>query len=65
VQITVGEDRRSRDVSITAEGRKLLKDARRLWRRAQRSFEAELGQQEAAALRTVLRRVAEADFALP
>ena len=64
VKITVGEDRRSRDVSITAEGRDLLKDARRLWRRAQRSFEAELGQQEAAALRTVLHRVAETEFAL-
>jgi DNA-binding MarR family transcriptional regulator len=64
VRLAVGEDRRSREVSLTKEGRKLLDEARRLWRRAQRSFESELGREEAAALRAVLRQVAETVFTL-
>lgn len=61
--LTVGEDRRSREVSLTAAGRKILAETEPLSQRAQAIFEAEIGADEAAKLRTVLRRVAESEFA--
>ena len=64
VRLAVGKDRRSHEVSITAKGRHLIRDARALWEQAQRSFESELGQQEASALRAVLQRIAATEFTL-
>jgi DNA-binding MarR family transcriptional regulator len=64
VQLTVGTDRRSREVSITAHGQRLLASGQELWRRAQQVFEAEIGVETAASLRMMLHRVAGADFAL-
>ena len=64
LRLEVGDDRRSRKVSLTKAGRALLADGRKLWRQAQRSFEDELGQRTAATLRAVLHRVAETNFVL-
>jgi DNA-binding MarR family transcriptional regulator len=64
VRLAVGKDRRNHEVSITAKGRRLIRDARPLWEQAQRSFERELGQQEAATLRAVLQRLAATEFNL-
>ena len=61
--LSVGRDRRSREVSLTEPGRKILAEAKPLWRRAQAIFEAEIGAEEAAGLRTVLKRVAAGGFA--
>jgi DNA-binding MarR family transcriptional regulator len=65
LQLKVGEDRRSREVSLTKAGRDLLAQGRKLWRQAQRSFEDEIGQGTAATLRAMLNRVADTDFVLP
>jgi DNA-binding MarR family transcriptional regulator len=64
VRLEVGEDRRSREVSITQAGRDLLVEGRPLWRRAQRTFEDEIGRETASELRSVLHRVAATEFAL-
>ena len=64
LKLVVGGDRRSREVSITAAGRRALTKGHALWRRAQRTFEDEIGTKEAAALRTMLHRVAATEFAL-
>lgn len=64
VRLAVGKDRRSYEVSITAKGRQLIRDGRLLWEQAQQSFESELGQQEASALRAVLQRIAATEFTL-
>ena len=64
VRLAVGKDRRSHEVSITAKGRQLIRDGRLLWEQAQQSFESELGQQEASALRAVLQRIAATEFTL-
>jgi DNA-binding MarR family transcriptional regulator len=61
--LSVGRDRRSREVSLTESGRNILAEAKPLWQRAQAIFEAEIGPEEAAGLRTVLRRVAASEFA--
>lgn len=61
--LSVGRDRRSREVSLTKSGRKILNDAKPLWQRAQAIFEAEIGSEAAAGLRTVLKQVAESEFA--
>jgi DNA-binding MarR family transcriptional regulator len=50
VQIAVGADPRSRKVSVTAAGRRKLKAALPLWRRAQCEVEAVLGKPEVGAL---------------
>ena len=63
IALTVGADRRSRLVELTAAGRSVLQDARGLWREAQRSFEHAFGPQEAAELRTALGRVAAMEYA--
>jgi DNA-binding MarR family transcriptional regulator len=61
--LAVGRDRRSRDVSITRTGRAILAQAKSLWRDAQVSFETEIGAEEAAQLRSMLKRVAGGAFA--
>ena len=61
--LSVGRDRRSREVSLTKSGRKILAKAKPLWRRAQVIFEAEIGLKKAAGLRAVLNRVAASEFA--
>ena len=64
VRLAVGKDRRSREVSITRAGRATIAEARKYWRRAQRAFEGELGADTSAMLRSVLQRVAAAEFPL-
>jgi DNA-binding MarR family transcriptional regulator len=64
VRLAVGKDRRSREVSITRAGRAMITEARKHWRRAQRTFEAELGADTSATLRAMLGRVAAAEFPL-
>src|SRR5258706_4064895 len=64
LQLKVGEDRRSREVSLTKAGRGLLAQGRKLWRQAQRSFEDEIGRGTAATFRAMLRRIAETNFVL-
>jgi DNA-binding MarR family transcriptional regulator len=64
VRLAVGKDRRSREVSITRAGRAMIAESRKYWRRAQRAFEGELGADTSAMLRSVLQRVAAAEFAL-
>ena len=61
--LSVGRDRRSREVSLTKSGRKILAKAKPLWQRAQAIFEAEIGLKKAAGLRAVLNRVAASEFA--
>jgi len=56
-------DRRSKRVRLTGQGAAKLAEATRLWREAQRRFEAALGPAEAAAMREALGRVASPDFA--
>jgi len=62
VRIVVGDDRRSREVMLTRAGRALLAKSEKLWARAQRVFEDELGRETAAALRGLLHRVAATEF---
>jgi len=64
VRLAVGKDRRSREVSITRAGRAMITEARKHWRRAQQTFEAELGADTSATLRAMLARVAAAEFPL-
>lgn len=63
IALTVGADRRSRLVALTDTGRSVLRDARGLWREAQRSFERSFGSQEATELRAALGRVAALEYA--
>jgi DNA-binding MarR family transcriptional regulator len=63
--LSVGRDQRSRKVSLTEPGRQILAEAGPLWRRAQAIFEVEIGAEEAAGLRAVLKRVAVGEFASP
>ena len=62
ITMSVGEDRRSRVISLTPAGRQKLADARPLWRAAQEAFELKFGTDEAAALRATMARVAHLDF---
>ena len=62
VTLSVGKDRRSRDVSVTASGRQILAEARPLWQRAQSMFEGDIGAEKAEVLRAELNRIAETDF---
>lgn len=61
--LSVGRDRRSREVSLTNSGRKILAKAKPRWQQAQAIFEAEIGPKKAARLRTALMRVAASEFA--
>src|ERR1700761_6197063 len=60
--LSVAQDRRSREVSLTRAGRKVLNQAKPLWQHAQAIFETEIGTGEAASLRSVLNRIAEIEF---
>ena len=62
VKVVVGQDRRSREVSLTKPGKDVLAKGARLWRDAQRAFEDAIGRDESARLRAALLRVATADF---
>src|SRR5271156_5964857 len=57
VRLAVGKDRRSREVSITRTGRAAIVKGQKLWRRAQRAFEDEIGEETATTLRSMLHRV--------
>jgi DNA-binding MarR family transcriptional regulator len=52
------DDRRKRYVELTRKGRLILRQARRLWRRAEARFEEIFGKQTAAELRAVLLGIA-------
>lgn len=62
VSLSVGQDRRSREVALTKAGGDALESARPLWERAQAGFESAIGEGEATDLRTILKRVADTDF---
>jgi DNA-binding MarR family transcriptional regulator len=64
IRVAVGKDRRSREVSLTAAGRKMIVEARKHWRRAQRIFEREIGGETAATMRSLLGLVAATEFPL-
>jgi DNA-binding MarR family transcriptional regulator len=64
VRLDVGEDRRSRELSLTEAGRDLLAEARELWRKAQQAFEEEVGEDTASTLRGLLQRVSATEFVL-
>lgn len=51
------DDRRRRDLHLTAAGHEKLQAARPHWRRAQAAFEKHFGTQEAASLRALLQAV--------
>jgi DNA-binding MarR family transcriptional regulator len=62
VKVVVGQDRRSREVSLTKAGKDVLAKGARLWSRAQLAFEEAIGRDQSARLRVELLRVATADF---
>ena len=55
-------DRRAKRVHLTAQGRKRAARARACWTEAQARFAAAFGDDQAIALRALLRLVADADF---
>ena len=57
VSVGAGPNGRTRKVMLTAAGEARLKAAAASWRRAQKEFETVFGTADAAALRTMLRRV--------
>jgi DNA-binding MarR family transcriptional regulator len=57
LSIGPGDDGRTRSLRLTAAGRTRLKAAATKWRQAQKAFEAAFGADDAADLRTALRRV--------
>ncbi|MDX8470281.1 MarR family transcriptional regulator [Mesorhizobium sp. VK23B] len=65
LSLSIGTDRRSREVSLTPAGKAALKQARLLWHKAQSVFEAEVGPQAAAELRDRLQDVAARQFLEP
>jgi DNA-binding MarR family transcriptional regulator len=64
IRLEVGQDRRSREVSLTKAGRDAVARGQRLWKQAQAIFEKEIGRDKAAALRAALDGVAAAAFTL-
>jgi DNA-binding MarR family transcriptional regulator len=60
--LTVGTDRRSREAALTEAGRKVLVEAKPLWRRAQKIFEDEFGSDDATGLRAMLHQIAATEF---
>jgi DNA-binding MarR family transcriptional regulator len=60
VKVGAGPDGRTRSVSLTAAGEARFKTANVHWGKAQQEFEAKFGADEAAGLRSSLRRVVEA-----
>ena len=65
IRIAVGQDRRSREVSVTKNGQALLTRGLAIWRKVQHSFEREFGENEAAALRKTLQRISTMEFNHP
>jgi len=57
LSIGAGDDGRTRSLRLTPAGEARLKAATAKWREAQKKFEAAFGADDAADLRTVLRRV--------
>ncbi|HUO00239.1 MAG TPA: MarR family transcriptional regulator [Bradyrhizobium sp.] len=57
------QDRRNRQVELTAKGRKKLEESARLWKGAQDGFETAFGAAKSAALREALAYVVSEDFA--
>ncbi len=53
--------RRSKEVKITKAGRQRLQECLPLWRKAQAQFTESLGPEEAATLRSLLRKIASAE----
>jgi len=62
IAMAAGEDRRSRVVTLTEEGRRRLRDARPAWRAAQATFESAFGPEDSAALRVTMARLARLDL---
>jgi DNA-binding MarR family transcriptional regulator len=60
--LSVGADRRSREVTLTEAGREVLVEAKPLWRRAQKIFEGEFGSDDATGLRAMLHQIAATEF---
>jgi len=63
LRLAVGQDRRRREVSLTAKGRRTLAEGWKLWRVVQDDFEKALGADRAAQLRALLHRVAALEIA--
>jgi len=63
VKLTVGADRRSREVSLTKAGRRILAEASTRWKAAQEVFESQIGRKQAAMLRALLHQVSQSEFA--
>jgi len=57
------QDRRNRQVELTAKGRRKLEESARLWKGAQDGFETAFGAAKSAALREALAYVVSEDFA--
>ena len=62
VKVAVGKDKRSREITLTAAGRKILAEATPLWEGAQKTFEGEIGAKDAAMLRSLLHNVSATEF---
>jgi DNA-binding MarR family transcriptional regulator len=62
IATTVAEDRRARNIQITARGRARFEEALPLWISVQDVFESRFGEHEAAALRQSLQFVLETGF---
>ncbi|MGF6770597.1 DNA-binding MarR family transcriptional regulator [Paraburkholderia sp. GAS199] len=54
VQISIGEDRRARLVSLTARGQQAYRLAKPLWEKIQQRFEKKFGKKESKALRDLM-----------
>jgi DNA-binding MarR family transcriptional regulator len=65
IRIAVGQDRRSREVSVTKSGQALLTRGLAIWRKVQHAFEKEFGEDQAAALRKTLQRISMMEFPYP
>ena len=55
-------DRRARAVTLTAEGRRRVEEARAAWRAAQDGFEAKFGAERARAFRTLMAEIVAVDL---
>jgi len=63
ISITVDqEDKRSRRVQLTQQGEARLEESRKLWKEAQRRFEAAFGEERASELRQTLTFIASPEF---
>jgi DNA-binding MarR family transcriptional regulator len=65
IRIAVGQDRRSLEVSVTKSGQVLLAEGLAIWRKVQRAFEKEFGEDESVALRKTLQRISTLAFPHP